>query len=83
MEEARKTLEAALGRPPAPQEMADKLGIPVEEFYKQLGDATAVSQVSLNKKVVRDRQLQGRARDRHPRGQRRPRIPPTASRTAT
>jgi RNA polymerase sigma factor for flagellar operon FliA len=50
MEEARKSLEAVLGRPPRPDEMADKLGVSVEEFYKMLGDATAVSQVSLNKK---------------------------------
>src|SRR5437667_9470889 len=50
MEEARKTLEAALGRPPRPDEMASKLGVPVEEFHKMLGEATAVSQVSLNKK---------------------------------
>ena len=30
--------------------MAEKLGVAVEEFHKMLGDATAVSQVSLNKK---------------------------------
>jgi len=83
MEEARKTLEAALAGPPAPQEMADKLGIPVEEFYKQLGDATAVSQVSLNKKWYETDSYKDVRRDRHPRGQERPRIPPTASRTAT
>src|SRR5438132_3171335 len=50
MEEARKSLEAALGRPPRPDEMAIRLGISVEDFSKMLGDATAVSQVSLNKK---------------------------------
>ncbi len=50
MEEARKTLEAALGRPPSPQEMAEKLGVPLEEYHKMQGDATAVTQVSLNKK---------------------------------
>jgi RNA polymerase sigma factor for flagellar operon FliA len=50
MEETRKSLEAALGRPPRPDEMADKLGVPVEKYYEMLGEATAVSQVSLNKK---------------------------------
>jgi RNA polymerase sigma factor for flagellar operon FliA len=50
METARKELEAALGRPPRPDEMAEKLGVSMEEFFKMLGDATAVSQVSLNKK---------------------------------
>jgi RNA polymerase sigma factor for flagellar operon FliA len=50
MEEVRKSLEAALGRPPRPDEMAEKLGITVEEFYRQQGESTAVSQVSLNKK---------------------------------
>jgi RNA polymerase sigma factor for flagellar operon FliA len=50
MEEARKTLEAALGRPPRPDEMAEKLGVTLEDLYKMIGDATAVSQVSLNKK---------------------------------
>jgi RNA polymerase sigma factor FliA len=50
LEEARKSLEAALGRPPRPEEMAEKLGVTLEEFHKMLGDATAVSQVSLNKK---------------------------------
>ena len=50
LEEARKTLEAALGRPPRSDEMAQKLGITLEEFEKMSGDATAVSLVSLNKK---------------------------------
>ncbi len=50
MEEARKSLEAALGRPPRPEEMAEKLGVTLEEYNKMVGDATAVSQVSLNKK---------------------------------
>ncbi|MFQ3651153.1 MAG: FliA/WhiG family RNA polymerase sigma factor [Gemmataceae bacterium] len=50
MEETRKSLEAALGRPPRPDEMAEKLGISVEEFYRLQGESTAVSQVSLNKK---------------------------------
>jgi RNA polymerase sigma factor for flagellar operon FliA len=50
VEVARKQLEAALGRPPRPEEMAEKMGIPVEEFNKLASEATAVTQVSLNKK---------------------------------
>lgn len=50
LEEARKELEAALGRPPRPDEMAVKLGLSLEEFQKQIAEATAVTQVSLNKK---------------------------------
>ena len=50
MEEARKSLEASLGRPPSAQEMADRLGVSLQEFNKMIGDATAVTQVSLNKK---------------------------------
>src|SRR5437879_6778607 len=49
LEEARKTLEAAHGRPPRSDEMAEKLGVSLEEYYKMMGDATAVSLVSLNK----------------------------------
>lgn len=47
---ARKELEATLGRPPRPEELAEKLGIPVEELDAYLGEATAVNLVSLNKK---------------------------------
>jgi RNA polymerase sigma factor for flagellar operon FliA len=50
LEEARKSLEAALGRPPRPDEMATRMGLSLEEFQKMTGDATAVSLVSLNKK---------------------------------
>jgi RNA polymerase sigma factor for flagellar operon FliA len=50
MEEARKSLEASLGRPPNADEMATRLGVSIEEFENMLGEATAVSLVSLNKK---------------------------------
>ena len=50
LEETRKALEAELGRPPLPGEMAEKLGVSIEEFDKMAGDATAVGLVSLNKK---------------------------------
>src|SRR5580700_868824 len=50
LEETRKTLEAEHGRPPRPEEMADRMGISLEELDKLVGDATAVSLVSLNKK---------------------------------
>jgi len=50
MEEARKSLEASLGRPPRPDEMAARLGVTPAEFHKMVCEATAVSQVSLSKK---------------------------------
>jgi len=50
MEEARKTLEAQLGRPPRPEELAAKLDVPLEQLQEMLGQATAVGLVSLNKK---------------------------------
>ena len=50
LEVARKQLEAALGRPPFPEELAEKLGLPLEEFHKMATEANAVTQVSLNKK---------------------------------
>src|SRR5205809_4124218 len=50
MEEARKSLEASLGRPPRPDELAQRLGVSLEEYSKMSGESTAVSQVSLNKK---------------------------------
>lgn len=50
MEEARKSLEAQLGRPPRPDELAERLGIPIEQIEEYVGEATAVSLVSLNKK---------------------------------
>jgi RNA polymerase sigma factor for flagellar operon FliA len=50
MEAARKTLEAELGRPPTPDEMAAKLTVTLDEYQQMVGEATAVSLVSLNKK---------------------------------
>jgi RNA polymerase sigma factor for flagellar operon FliA len=50
MDEARKTLEAELGRPPSADEMAARLGVALEEYEQMVGEATAVSLVSLNKK---------------------------------
>ena len=50
MEEARKSLEASLGRPPNASEMAACLGVSVEKFNEMMSEATAVTQVSLNKK---------------------------------
>jgi RNA polymerase sigma factor for flagellar operon FliA len=50
LEEARKTLEAELGRPPRSDEMAIRLGMSLEELDKLMGEATAVSLVSLSKK---------------------------------
>src|SRR6202163_2765519 len=50
LEEARKSLEAALGRPPTPDEMASKLGLPIDEYEKMAMDANAVGLISLNKK---------------------------------
>src|SRR5947209_471327 len=40
LEEARKSLEATLGRPPRPDEMAQRMGISLEEYDKMMGDAT-------------------------------------------
>src|SRR5215218_8995516 len=50
MEAARKGLEAALGRPPRPDELAAKLNITLDQLQEYVGEATAVSLVSLNKK---------------------------------
>src|SRR6202051_3614016 len=50
LEEVRKALEAALGRPPRSDELAERVGVTIEDYEKMAGDATAVSLVSLNKK---------------------------------
>jgi RNA polymerase sigma factor for flagellar operon FliA len=50
LEDARKTLEASLGRPPRPDELAERLQVSIEELEAMVGEATAVSLVSLNKK---------------------------------
>jgi RNA polymerase sigma factor for flagellar operon FliA len=50
MEAAAKELETALGRKPTHQELAEKLGLPVEQIEAFVAEATAVNLVSLNKK---------------------------------
>ena len=50
LEGARKALEAELGRPPRPDELAQRMGLASEEFEKMMSDANAVSIISLNKK---------------------------------
>ena len=50
MEEARKSLEAEHGRPPTDVELAERLGLAMEEFEKMAMDANAVGLISLNKK---------------------------------
>lgn len=50
LEEARKTIQAAKGRPPTNEEMAERLEITVKEFERMTLDANAVGLVSLNKK---------------------------------
>src|SRR5439155_22884891 len=50
LEAARKELEASLGRPPSSVELSTKIGISEEELQHLVGEATAVSLVSLNKK---------------------------------
>jgi RNA polymerase sigma factor for flagellar operon FliA len=50
MEEASKQLEAALGRKPTHEELATRLGVPVEQIEAFVNEATAVNLVSLNKK---------------------------------
>src|SRR3984957_10431201 len=49
MEEARKSLEAQHGRPPTDAELAERLGLPQEEYEKMATDANAVGLTSLKK----------------------------------
>src|SRR5471030_3280821 len=39
LEEIRKGMEAALGRPPRPDEMASRLGVSIDDFDRMAGDA--------------------------------------------
>ncbi len=50
VEVARKALEAEMGRPPRPEELAVKLGVPLDQIDSFVGEATAANLVSLNKK---------------------------------
>ena len=50
LEQARKQLEASIGRPPTDIELAVKMELPLEEFEKHKSEASAVATVSLNKK---------------------------------
>jgi RNA polymerase sigma factor for flagellar operon FliA len=50
VEMAKKALEAEFGRPPRPEELAAKLGVPLDQIESFVGEATAANLVSLNKK---------------------------------
>ncbi len=50
MDAASKALETALGRKPTPAELADKLGVPMDQIQAYIAEASAVGLVSLNKK---------------------------------
>ena len=50
LEAARKELEAASGRPPTDPELAQKIGLSLDEFERLKAEASAVTLVSLNKK---------------------------------
>jgi len=50
LNEGLKTLEAALGRTPNENELADHMGISVADMEKMIADANAVNLISLNKK---------------------------------
>ncbi len=50
LEEARKTLEADLGRPPRPDELASRMQMSLVDLEKMMNEANAVSLISLNKK---------------------------------
>ena len=50
VEAAKKFLETSLGRPPLPEEIAAKIGVPMDQIQAFIGEANAVNLVSLNKK---------------------------------
>ena len=50
LNEAVKTLEARLGRPPSEHELAEHMQISVEELERLMVEASAVNLISLNKK---------------------------------
>ena len=50
LNDARKKLEAKLGRQPTIQEMAERMELTVKEVEKMMSDANAVGLISLNKK---------------------------------
>jgi RNA polymerase sigma factor for flagellar operon FliA len=50
LEDARKTLEAEKGRPPRHEELAERLGLSIDEMQALVNEASAVSLISLNKK---------------------------------
>lgn len=50
LESTRKQLEAKLGRPPRSEELAEALGLTLDEYEKHESEANAVGLVSLNKK---------------------------------
>jgi RNA polymerase sigma factor for flagellar operon FliA len=50
LEASRKAVEAETGRPPTDSEIAAKMQIPIEEFERMKGEASAVNLISLNKK---------------------------------
>src|SRR5262249_57610998 len=50
MEEGGKEPEGIHGRPPTDAELAEHLGLPIEEYEKMAMDANAVGLISLNKK---------------------------------
>ena len=50
LNEAMQTLEARLGRQPTQHELAEELGISLEELEKMIQEASTVNLISLNKK---------------------------------
>jgi RNA polymerase sigma factor FliA len=50
VEAARKIVEARVGRPPMEVEIAEQMGLPIQEFERMKSDASAVNLVSLEKK---------------------------------